>query len=219
MTSIDDYFNRQEEKRQKERTLPINEMDDIIPIYDTDGLPFEKDGAFSDVEGMTAPPSEATIRKGGYFLSEEGPSYEETGEGAHEIGFYPLDGRRPFIGWSDREPNGELPYSNKDEFAFAVATKLLLDYELASKVNYTEDEVLDKLILDLEKKRYRLPDRFLAMDVLLCAQYCPEEFKQYVSVSKNLAGYFIELSKIKYFRVCKGKIEHLEKRKNDIMFF
>lgn len=63
MTSIDDYFDRQEEKRQKERTLPINEMDDITPIYDTDGLPFEEEGVFNDISGMTAPPSTATIEK------------------------------------------------------------------------------------------------------------------------------------------------------------
>lgn len=64
MLNLEDWLNREEEKRElEERTLPINEMDDIIPIYDTDGMPFEEDGVFNDVDGMTAPPSEATIRK------------------------------------------------------------------------------------------------------------------------------------------------------------
>lgn len=62
--NLEDWLDREEEKRELgERTLPINEMDDILPIYDTDGLPFEEDLVFNDVEGMTASPSEATIEK------------------------------------------------------------------------------------------------------------------------------------------------------------
>lgn len=62
--NLEDWLDREEEKKQLgERTLPINEMDDILPIYDTDGLPFEEEGVFNDVDGMTASPSEATIEK------------------------------------------------------------------------------------------------------------------------------------------------------------
>lgn len=63
LSKLDEWFDYQEEKRQKERDLPINEMDDTTPIYDTDGMPFEEDCVFNDVSGMTAPPSEATIEK------------------------------------------------------------------------------------------------------------------------------------------------------------
>lgn len=63
MTKLEEWLDRQEEKRHKERDLPINEMDDITPIYDTDGMPFEEEGVLNDVSGMTAPPSEATIEK------------------------------------------------------------------------------------------------------------------------------------------------------------
>ena len=62
LSKTEEWLDYQEEKRHKERDLPINEIDGIIPIYDTDGMPFEE-GAFNDVSGMTAPPSRTTIKK------------------------------------------------------------------------------------------------------------------------------------------------------------
>ena len=53
--NLEDWLDREEEKRQLgERTLPINEMDDILPIYDTDGLPFEEYGVFPEAYQRSA---------------------------------------------------------------------------------------------------------------------------------------------------------------------
>lgn len=224
MANLEEWLDREAEKRELgERTLPINEMDDILPIYDTDGLPFEEDLALSNVEGMTAPPSVATLLKAGLKVPLYELSYEETDEESHEIGFYPLDGRKPFIGWSDREPDGELTYTNNNEFAFAVITRVLLEYKLGNRTNHTEEDIEDKIFEDRKKQRYRLPDKFLAMDIILCAKYCRESFEGYLSKNKQVAYHLIEASKIRYLKFDKEitiekKIESLEKRKEEIMF-
>lgn len=172
-------------------------------------------------QGCVAPPSNATRLKAGLKISGYEQSYEETDEEAHEIGFYPLDGRKPFIDWSDREPEGELTYSNNNEFAFAVTTRLLLDYGLTT-TNHTKEGITEKIFIDEKKRRYKLPDRFLAMDVILCAKYCRDSFKNYLSRNKELSYHLIEASKIKYFKLGEGtieeKIETLERRKEEIMF-
>lgn len=222
--NLEDWLDREAEKREiGERTLPINEMDDIIPIYDTDDLPFEKSCALSNVEGMTAPPSVATLLKAGLNVPQYEPSYEETDEESHEIGFYPLDGRKPFIDWSDREPDGELPFANNDEFAFAVTTRIWLEYKLGNKTNPIKTDIEDKIFKDSQRRWYNLPGKFLAMDVILCARYCREAFENYLSKDKDVAYHLIEASKIRYFKFDKEttvekKIETLEERKKEIMF-
>ena len=225
--NLEDWLNREEEKRiLGERNLPINEMDNITPIYDTDDLPFEKDLALSNVEGMTAKPSIATLLKAMKKIPLHEFTYEDLEEIPQEeptaMGFYPLNGRKPFIDWSNREPDGELTYTNKDEFAFAVATRVWLDYKLGNKTNLTNSDIEDKLFEDPKRKRYKLPDKFLAMDVILCAKYCRDSFEGYLSNNRQAAYHMIEASKIRYFQfdretTVQNKIKALEKRKEEIM--
>jgi len=193
------------------------------PNYDGDsGKFFEHDTLVPPVDGSIAAPSDSTLLK---FLNaqKERPRIYTPKENIHEIGVYPLDGRKPFMDTSDRELDGELPYTNHDEFAFAVATRILMRYRMATKINHEDSEILEKLVIDEKRKRYRLPDKFLAMDVLLCAEYCPKEFWGYISKNKNLAAAFIEISRIKHFKARKGsakeKIAELAKRKEEVMFF
>ena len=174
-------------------------------------------------QGCVAPPSNTTRLKAGLKISGYEQSYEETDEEPREIGFYPLDGGKPFIDWSDREPDGELPYANNDEFAFAVTTRIWLEYKLGNITNHTEADIEDKLFEDSKRRRYKLPDKFLAMEVILCAKYCRESFEGYLSKNKQVAYHLIEASKIRYFKFDKEttiekKIEFLEKRKKEIMF-
>ncbi len=209
-------------------------MDDIIPIYDSDDLSFEKDLALSNIEGVTAKPSIATLLKAGKKIPLHEFTYEDLDEIPQEepsmIGFYPLNGRKPFIDWSDREPDGELTYMNNDEFAFAVTTRLWLEYKLGNCTRLTEADIEDKIFEKRKRdeypkrRRYKLPDKFLAMDVILCAKYCREAFEGYLSKNKDVAYHLIEASKIRYFKFDKEttvekKIGALEKRKEEIMFY
>ncbi len=228
LTKLEDWLDYEAKKReQDENYFPMNEMDDITPIYDSDDLSFEKDLALSNVEGMTASPSVATLLKARKKIPLHEFTYEDIEEVPQEelsvIGFYPLDGRKPFIDWSDREPDGELIYMNKNEFAFAVTTRIWLEYKLGNITNHTEADIEDKLFEDSKRRRYKLPDKFLAMDVILCAKYCLESFEGYLSKNKQVAYHLIEASKIRYFKFDKEttiekKIEFLEKRKKEIMF-
>lgn len=84
-------------------------------------------------------------------------------------------------------------------------------------------DIEEKIFKDRKKRMYKLPDRFLAMDVILCAKYCCESFEGYLSKNKQVAYRLIESSKIRYFKfdreiTIEKKIEALEKRKKEIMF-
>lgn len=187
------------------------------PHYDEDPSKALEGSLIGHVDGSAAAPSETTLLK---FLSAENnkqrpKSYNPQGY-VSEIGFYPLDGRRPFTATSEREPDGELPYTNNEGFAYAVATRLLMEYKMAKTTNHTDEELKEKLFI--RPRRYKLPDKFLAMDVLLCNKYCLEVFEGYLSKNKKVATSFIRMSKIKHYKVCNGTTRDLERRKEEIMF-
>lgn len=171
------------------------------------------------VDGSVAKPSLVTVLD---FLGIESSTTYDSEEGVHEVGFYPLYYGEPFIGTSDREPNCELTYKNSEEFAFAVATKLLMKYRLATKTNHKEKDIKEKIWRE-EGKRYILPDRHLAMDVLLCDTYCRDDFEGYLSKNRDLVDHLIKASKISHFNIERGdykeKINALLKRKEKIRIF
>ena len=117
------------------------------PHYDGDSAKlFEHDSLTRHVDGSVAKPSLTTVLN---YLAVENrkqrpKAYNPQEEWVDEIGFYPLDGRKPFISTSDHEPNCELTYSNNNEFAFAVATRLLMEYRMGNKTNHTAEEILEK---------------------------------------------------------------------------
>ncbi|MBL7100857.1 MAG: hypothetical protein ISS23_02805 [Nanoarchaeota archaeon] len=135
-----------------------------------------------------------------------------------KVGVYPLEGKPYLTKIKTRTSDDELIYENKDDFACAVVTRLLEFYNI-SKIS--EEKLNDikglrkQLIPDkAPKKRPRLPDPFLAMDVLICGKYCKELIK-YIPV--ELANMFVDLAYIKHFKVRKGKMADLDKRAEEIL--
>ena len=157
-----------------------------------------------------------------------------------EIGIYPADfNKKPFIGITKKLLDGRLTgryfpnkknsreerigiegftYKNKQDFACIIAARMLDFYDLFSipRTKLDDNKTLaPKLVKNARTRKFKLPETYLAMDVLICGQHCRDEFKKYIP--EKLAGMLTKLSAIKHFKVRKGKKEQIDKRAEEIL--
>ena len=149
------------------------------------------DNIYSD--GGVARPSDTTLFS---FLKNEYKKqkprfYDPEGNVAEKVGFYPLDGRKPFIADGSYEPDGELPFQCWDDLAFAVSIMLLKDYRIEGKD--TSGQRLEKKLEAVKRKG--LPgSKYLALDALICYKHAREGLTRYVSpeLTKTLVDACVE---------------------------
>jgi len=198
----------------------INHKVKFNPIYDEKpDMLFDKYGVVPPVEGSVAAPSETTVKK---FLNAEyrkarprffnPPStapldIEDTLLETSTVGVYPVDGKKPFITEDPKKisnlSNDQITYTNTRRFAYAVSCRVLDFYKLSelSDDEMTDGELKKRFVKNKKRNRYKLPDKFLAMDVLICTNYFREELEEFLP--ENLLQWVTHLSETQHFRVNK----------------